>query len=44
MTKMAAKPKYGKNLKNILLQNQMSYDLGTWRVESVTQGLQSLYK
>ena len=27
MTKMAAMPIYGKNLKNLLLQNQKSYDL-----------------
>ena len=44
MTKMAAMPIYGKNLKKILLQNQMSYDLETWHVASVTQALQSLYK
>ena len=44
MTKMAAMPIYGKNLKNILLQNQMSYDLETWHVASGTEGLQSLYK
>ena len=29
MTKMAAMPIYGKNLKNLLLQNQKSYDLET---------------
>ena len=29
MTKMAARPIYGKNLKNLLLQNQKSYDLET---------------
>ena len=44
MTKMAAMPIYGKHLKNLLLQNQMSYDLETWHVASVTQALQSLYK
>ena len=27
MAKMPAMPIYGKNLKNLLLQNQMSYDL-----------------
>ena len=43
MTKMAAMPIYGKNLKN-LLQNQKSYDLETWHVASGTQALQSLYK
>ena len=45
MTKMAAMPIYGgKNLKNLLLQNQKSYDLETWHVASETQALQSLYK
>ena len=44
MTKMAATPIYGKNLKNLLLQNQKSYDLETWHVASGTQALQSLYK
>ena len=44
MTKMAAMPIYGKNLKHLLLQNQMPYDLETWHVASVTQVLQSLYK
>ena len=36
--------RYGKNLKNLLLQNQMSYDLETWHVALETQALQSLYK
>ena len=31
MIKMAAMPIYGKNLKNLLLQNQKSYDLETWQ-------------
>ena len=44
MTKLAAMPIYGKNLKNLLFQNQMSYDLETWHVASVTQALQDLYK
>ena len=44
MTKMAAMPIYGKTLKNLLLQNQKSYDLETWHVASGTQALQSLYK
>ena len=44
MTKMADMPIYGKNLKNLLLQNQKSYDLETWHVASGTQALQSLYK
>ena len=30
MTKMAAMPIYGKNLKILLLQNQKAYDLETW--------------
>ena len=29
MTKMASMPIYGKNLKNLLLENQKSYDLKT---------------
>ena len=41
MIKVAAMPIYGKTLKNFLLQNQMSYDLETWHVASVTQDLQS---
>ena len=44
MTKMAAMPIYGKNLKNLLLQNQKSYDLEIWHVASGTQALQNLYK
>ena len=45
MTKMAAMPIYGKNLKkNLLLQNHKSYDLETRHVASGTQALQSLYK
>ena len=44
MTKIAAMPIYGKNLKNLLLQNQKSYDLETWHVALGTQALQSLYK
>ena len=44
MTKMAAMPIYGKNLKKFLLQNQKSYDLETWHVASRTQALHSLYK
>ena len=39
MTKMAAMPIYGKNLKNLLLQNQKSYDLETWHIASGTQAL-----
>ena len=44
MTMMATMPIYGKNLKILLLQNQMSYDLETCHVAPVTQALQSLYK
>ena len=44
MTKMAAMPIYGKNFKNLLLQNQKSYNLETWHVALGTQALQSLYK
>ena len=44
MTKMAAMPIYGKNLKNLLFQNHKSYDLETWHVASGTQALQSLCK
>ena len=32
MTNMAAMPIYGKNLKNLLLQNQSTDDLETWYV------------
>ena len=32
MIKMAAMPIYGKNLKNLLLQNQLTNDLETWYV------------
>ena len=39
MTKMAAMP-----IKNLLLQNQKSYDLETWHVASGTQALHSVYK
>ena len=44
MTNMAATPIYGKNLKNLLLQNKKSYDLEDWHVVLGTQALQSLYK
>ena len=44
MTKMAAMPIYGKNLKNLLLQNQKPYDLETLHVASRTQALQNLHK
>ena len=41
LTKKADMPIYGKNL---LFQNQKSYDLETWHVALGTQALQSLYK
>ena len=44
ITKMAAMPIYGKTFKNLLLQNQKSYDLETLHVALGTQVLQSLYK
>ena len=40
MTKMAARPIYGKN---IFFQNRKSYDLETWHVASGTPTLQSIY-
>ena len=43
MTKMAAMLIYGKNFKNLLLQNQKSYDLETWHAASVTQALQRFF-
>ena len=43
MTKMAAMPIYGKNLKYLLLQNLKSYDHETWHVVSWTQALQSFF-
>ena len=44
MTKKVAMPIYGKNHKNLLLQNQKSFDLETWHVASGTKALRSLYK
>ena len=44
MTKMVAMPIYGKTFKNLLLQNQKSYDLETWRVALGAQALQSVYE
>ena len=43
MTKVAAIPIYGKNLKN-LLQNRKAYDLETWYVASGARVLPSLFK
>ena len=44
MTKMAAMPIYGKNLKNLLLQNQLTGDLETWYVALSMQVLPKLLK
>ena len=44
MTKMAAMPVYGRNFKNLFLQNQKADDLESWYVASGTQVLPSLFK
>ena len=45
MTKMAAMPIYGKNLKkNLLLRNQKADDLETWYAALGAQVLPSLFK
>ena len=44
LTKMAAMPIYGKNLKNLLFRNQKAYDLDTWYVASGVPVLSSLFK
>ena len=44
MTKLAATPIYGKNLKNLLLQNQRADFHETWYVASGTPAHHSLYK
>ena len=44
MTKMAAMPIYGKNLKNPFLWNQNGDDLETWYAALGTQVLPSLFK
>ena len=44
MTKMAAMPIYGKNLKNLLLWNQKANDLETWYATSGARVLASLLK
>ena len=44
MTKMAAMPIYGKNLKNPLLQNQLTNDLETWYVALCMWILPRLFK
>ena len=43
MTKMAAMPIYGKNLKNLLLWNQKADDLETWNAAPGAQVLPSLF-
>ena len=44
MSDMAAMSIYGKNLKNLLLQNQQTDDLETWYVALSMQVLPRLYK
>ena len=44
MTKMAAMPIYGKNLKNLLLWNQKANDLETWYATLGARVLPSLLK
>ena len=44
MTKMAAMPIYGKNLKKFLLWNQKADDLETWYASSGVLVLPSLLK
>ena len=44
MTKMAAMPIFGKNLKNLLLPNQSTDGLETWYVASSAQVLSRLVK
>ena len=44
MSNMAAMPKYNKNLKNLLLQNQLTNDLETWYVALSMQVLPRLFK
>ena len=44
MTKMAAMPIYGKNLKNLLLRNQKANDLETWYAASGVRVLPGLFK
>ena len=44
MTKMAAMPIYGKNLKNLLLRNQKADDLETWYAALSARVLPNLFK
>ena len=43
MTKMATMLIYDKIVQDFLLQNQTSYDLGTWHAASGTKAIHSLY-
>ena len=44
MTKMAATPIYGKNLKNLPLQNQTADDIETWYIPLDDRVLPGLFK
>ena len=44
MTKVAAMPINGKNLKNLILRNQKADELETWYTASGAQVLPSLFK
>ena len=44
MTKVAAMPIYGKNLKKLLLRNQKADDLESWYATSGARVLPSLFK
>ena len=44
MTKMAAMPIYGKNLKNLLLRNQKTGDLETWYATLGARVLPDVFK
>ena len=44
MTNMAAMPIYGKNLQNLLIQNQLTNDLETWYVASCMGVLPNMFK
>ena len=43
MTKVAAMPIYGKNLKNLLLRNPVANDLETWYAASGARVLPSMF-
>ena len=44
ITKMSARPIYGKIIKNLLLQSQTTDDLDTWYAGKGTQVLHKLFK